>query len=601
MARVMTNFLRSLLLVCCCAACSQQVPSSPEAAVASNDPLNPRFRPTIAVDDANFPSNVWVTGSLAKIGPSAPPGKLHLAEISAARNEFESFQVHVRATAKPIQLNVTVSDFVNAQTKDVIAADANVTVSREDYLNVTTVSDLNGTAGLIPDALIPARDPYFHEIRNAFPVTVPVNETRSAWIDVHVPLKKPSGYYAATVTVNDGAQVLAKIPATLKVWNFELPSTATLKSAFGLGFAPFCTAVYGGFAGCGQYPGSQGSPDQAVALMHAAQAAFFLDHRVSLSAVVVAPTTPNGKWNQFDAVYGPLLDGKAKTILPGAALSAIQYQNGQTLNPADLKDWVAHFKAKGWLPKFIDYQCDEPPGGCTWDKLLSGANNFRSIAPEVPILVTVDIARATQNKVLDAIDILTPIVDYVEPKGGTNQRPSYDAWLSLPGKQLWWYQSCAENEACENGKPGPKTSTWPSYVVDASPVRNRIFQWMAFLYKIQGELYFATDAWGAANPWDNVYAYGGNGHGVLFYPGATSRIGGKTPVPVPSMRLNLIRDGMEDYEYLFALAKAGQSAQAEQIARSFITNAYTFKTDPEALMSAREKLGTQLHQLSLPK
>jgi hypothetical protein len=588
--------LRCLILMCCSVACSPQTPSVAEP----NDPLNPRFRPTITTDDPNFPSNVWVTGSLAKISPGANPGRQHWADISAARNEFESFQVHVRATAKPIQLNVTVSDFVNAQTKDVIGADANVTVSREAYLNVTIVSDLNGTTGLIPDPLIPVRDPYFREFRNAFPFTVPLNETRSAWIDVYVPLKTPSGYYVATVTVNDGAQVLAKIPARLKVWNFDLPSTATLKSAFGLGFSGFCASVYGGFAGCSQYPGSQGSPDLGVALTHVAQATFFLDHRVSLSAVVVATTTPGGQWSQFDAVYGPLLNGQAKTILPGAQLSTIQYANGYNLKAADLKDWVAHFGAKSWLPKFFDYQCDEPPSGCTWDKLLSGATVFRNAAPGVPILVTTDISKATQNGVLDVIDILTPLVDYIDPRTGSNQRPSYDAWLKQPGKQLWWYQACDSHESCDNGTPGPKASTWPSYMIDASPVRNRVFQWMAFLYKIQGELYYATDNWGD-NPWDHLYFAGGNGEGALFYPGSTSIVGGTTPIPIASIRLNLLRDGMEDYEYLFALAQAGQSSLSEQIARSFITNAYTFKTDPEALIAAREKLGTHLHQLSQSK
>ncbi|HWZ32810.1 MAG TPA: glycoside hydrolase domain-containing protein [Bryobacteraceae bacterium] len=597
MRRITTNFFRNLTLIYCWTAGWPQVASGQQADRV--DPLDSRFLPIVATDDASFPPNVWVTGSLAKVSPNANPGTQHRAEISAARNEFESFQIHVRATTKPIQLNVTVSDFVNARGGS-IPADANVLVSREAYLNVTMVSDLNGTAGLIPDPLIPARDPYFREKRNAFPVTIPANETRSAWIDVYVPLKTPSGYYVATVTVNDGVQVLAKIPARLKVWGFDLPSTATLKSAFGSSYIAFCKETYGGYDGCGQYPGAKGSPDQGLALTHAAVAQFFLDHRVTVSQVVVSPTSPNGNWSQFDATYGPLLDGKAKTILPGAQLSSIQFPNGFNPNAADLKDWITHFGAKGWLPRLFHYRCDEPPAGCAWDKLLSDAKTFRSMAPNVPILVTANMAEVTKNGVLDTIDILTPVLDHVDPMGGSNHRSSYDAWLKLPGKQLWWYQSCDQNGTCENGKPGPKTSTWPSYVVDASPVRNRIFQWMAFLYNIQGELYFATDSWGE-DPWDHIYIFGGNGHGVLFYPGAPSRIGGTTAVPVASLRLNLIRDGMEDFEYLFALARAGQAGLAEQIARSFITNAYTFKTDPEALMAAREKLGTQLHQIALAK
>jgi hypothetical protein len=216
----------------------------------------------------------------------------------------------------------------------------------------------------------------------------------------------------------------------------------------------------------------------------------------------------------------------------------------------------------------------------------------------VPTLVTTDIAHAAQNGVLDQIDILTPVLDAVHPMDGQNQRSSYDSWLQIPGKQLWWYQACDQHQTCTDGTPGPVTSTWPTYMVDASPVRNRIFQWMAYLYRIQGELYYYTEMWGD-NPWDHLYFAGGNGEGALYYPGTVDHIGGSTPVPVASIRLKFIRDGMEDYEYLSALSQAGRDDLAQSAAGSFITNAYAFSNDPQHLTSARVTLGTELHQLSL--
>lgn len=139
----------------------------------------------------------------------------------------------------------------------------------------------------------------------------------------------------------------------LKVWDFNLPSTSTLKSAFGLGYSGFCQQVYGGYDGCGQYPGGGGSPDRGLAEMHVAQAKFFLDHRVTLSQVVVSPTKPKGDWHDFDSTYGPLLDGKASTQLPGAKLTTIQYANSFHLSADDLRDWVSHFASKGWLPRLF--------------------------------------------------------------------------------------------------------------------------------------------------------------------------------------------------------------------------------------------------------
>jgi hypothetical protein len=563
----------------------------------AQDPLAENLLPAVTVE--GIPRHVWVTGSMAKIQPNASPGPAQFAELAAARNEFESFQIHVRASSQPIELQVTAGDFVNGRTGDRIPAERNVAVFREAYLNVTTVSDQNGISGLVPDGLIPGTDPYFHERRNGFPLTIPAGETRSVWIDVFVPPKTPSGYYVGTIDLSDGDKPIARVPARLKVWNFDIPSTATLRSGFGLGYPAFARSAYD----AGRYPGTKGRPELGLPLMHAAVGAFFLDHRVSISEAVVKPTYPEGDWHDFDASYGALLNGQANTLLAGARLTSVDYANGgpnPSPNLADLKDWRKHFEKKSWLPRFMEYLCDEPPGGCKWELIGPAATLYHATAPGLKVLVTTDIALATQHGLLDAIDILVPTIDQVHPLGGTNQRPSYDDWLKRPGKELWWYQSCDQHGSCDNGQPGPKSSTWPSYMVDASPVRNRIFQWMAFLYGIQGELYYATDMWGD-HPWDHLYYAGGNGDGALFYPWTAEEVGGSTPIPVASIRLKLIRGGMQDYEYLAALAKAGETQLVSDTLRSFITDATTFKDDPAALLAARDKLGTALHRRSLAR
>ena len=576
---------------------------------APSDPLDPSYAPS--VDTSGIPSNVWVTGALAKVHPDATPGTQQSVQISSARNEFESFQIHVRAASNPIALSVTVSNFVNAQTGDVIASNGNVFVHREAYLDITTLSDANGTLGLTPDPLIPVKDAYLNEPRNAFPVTVPLNEVRSAWVDVLVPDTALSGYYTATVTVSDGASVLAAVPAVLKVWNFTLPSTASLKSAFGMAFDAFCVHVFDGtYNGCDQYPGSGGSADHGIELSHLAIARFFLDHRITISGLPYPPP-PTGQWAEFDATYGQLLNGNGGTLLYGAKLTTLQYSPaGYSVDPSIAQDWVSHFSAAGWLPRLFHYTCDEPPNGCSWGDLPGMLQAVHAGSPSLKTLVTTDIASATQNNVLDGIDILVPTINVVEPHGGPNTRTDYDAWLSGGAdRHLWWYQACGTHESCSNGTVGPASATWPSYMVDATPVRNRVFQWLAFINRFEAELYyqvdwcFATDPatvrCAGTDPWTNVYAFGGNGDGTLFYPGDTARIGGTTPIPISGIRLKLIRDGMEDYEYLKLLSDAGEDSFARSTAAGFITNSSTFSNDPQALTDAREALGNELHRLAL--
>ena len=291
--------------------------AAPPVGDAGGDPLDPALEPPVDTDPGHYPTNVWVTDGMAKVHPDAAPGALHWALLEAAKNEFESFQVHVKATGAPIQLSVTVSDLTDARSGAQVAAASNVVVYREAYLNITTRSDANGTLGLTPDPLVPAVDPYLHQARNAFPVTVPVGETRSAWIDVLVPQSAPSGWYLGTATVKDGATTLATLPVRLAVWDFAMPSTATLRSGFGLGWNSLCVQAYGGYAACGAYPGAGGDADKATELTHLAQATMFLDHRVSLGDVVYAPVT-GSDFTHFDFVYSGVLTGTAGTMLPGA-------------------------------------------------------------------------------------------------------------------------------------------------------------------------------------------------------------------------------------------------------------------------------------------
>ncbi|MBV8777973.1 MAG: VCBS repeat-containing protein, partial [Alphaproteobacteria bacterium] len=331
---------------------------------------------------------------------------------------------------------------------------------------------------------------------------------------------------------------------------------------------------------------------------------------VSLSAVIyVGP--PSYDWTHFDQTYGDLLNGTAPTLLNGAALTSIQYTppSVDETDASTIQDWVTHFSANNWLGALFDYTCDEPPNGCSWSAALSKEQAIHAGSTAMKTLITTDIADATANNVAADLNIILPVINNLDPEGGSNQRSSYDSFLSGTNKHLWFYQACSSHGSCSNGTLGGADATWPSYMIDAAPVRNRVFQWFAFLDQIEGELYYDVDyCWagvggspcGSSDPWVSVYSFGGNGDGTLIYPGTPAKIGGTVPVPVPSIRLKLIRDGMQDYEYLSALSNAGEDAFARATAATFITNAYTFSNDPQALLAARGELGDRLHLLALP-
>jgi hypothetical protein len=121
-------------------------------------------------------------------------------------------------------------------------------------------------------------------------------------------------------------------------------------------------------------------------------------------------------------------------------------------------------------------------------------------------------------------------------------------------------------------------------------------QWLAWKFRMDGELYYSmNEAYGQDNdPWVNIRLFGGNGDGTLFYPGRPDRIGGKSDIPIESIRLKLIREGMEDYEYLALLARLDGRQAADQFADRIVQKSYLWESRPEVFLQVRKELGESL-------
>jgi hypothetical protein len=135
-------------------------------------------------------------------------------------------------------------------------------------------------------------------------------------------------------------------------------------------------------------------------------------------------------------------------------------------------------------------------------------------------------------------------------------------------------------------------------MIDAPATAHRVLPWLAWRLGIEGELYFNTvEAYnGEADPWRDVYLFGGNGDGTLFYPGTPRRIGGRSHVPVESLRLKVIRDGLEDYEYLVLAAEQGLRPFAVERSAAVAHRVDQWQRDPEAYYAARAAIARQLAQ-----
>jgi MYXO-CTERM domain-containing protein len=538
------------------------------------------------VSSIGYAQSVWVAPSTHKVRPGDAAGSGTSISLEAAGNEFEAFHVVVNGgTGGAKAISATASKLTGPGGATI----SDVRVYREAFYSVATQSNANGAAGLWPDAMIPAVDELDGQTRNAFPYDVAANTQQPLFIEYHVPPNATPGYYNGTVTVSGGAS--ATVSVKLYVHAFSLPSTSSMPTAFGIGWDDACVAAYGSYTACGG--------DAGVIALNTKYAKFALDHRVSLSEVVYSGPSQNSDgsydWTSWDGIYGPMLDGGMGGRLAGAKLTSVRYE--WTVDQAHYAEWANHFASKGWLDRTFDYTCDEPPNGCAWNTIAPRAAMVHAANPNFQTLVTTSISLATSNSVLSSIDTLVPVIDYLDPSPpATNTRAQYDSWLGGSNKRVWTYQSCDEH-GCNVA--GGDVTGWVSYMIDAPATLNRAMAWQDWRQKVSGELYYDTTyAFTRGDAWSNQYYFAGNGDGTLFYPGTPAKIGGTSNIPIASLRLKMIREGQEDYEYFKLLADAGDATMADTEAAGLSPNAYNDVSDPSLVDASRHRMALRIEALT---
>ena len=104
-------------------------------------------------------------------------------------------------------------------------------------MTVGTERNASFKPGWYPDPLIPLRNPLTGAILDgrlkALPFDLPANETHGFWIDIHIPAEAKPGLYRNTFRVSAEGDHDTDIPVELTVWDFQLPDTPTMRTAFG--------------------------------------------------------------------------------------------------------------------------------------------------------------------------------------------------------------------------------------------------------------------------------------------------------------------------------------------------------------------------------
>jgi len=507
---------------------------------------------------------VWTRNSMQKIYPTErPPVPLAppQASLTLARNEREGLQLAITpadvVTLK--NLTVTVGALTN-EAGDVFQAE-NIQWYVVGYIWVDMPSGhplAPDVSNWCPEVLLPAK-----------PFDVPGGRTQTVWLNVFAPETAKPGVYRGKVTVQPTGAAATDVPVTVRVRSFALPRAPRMKTAFAI-MDGFSRHTYGTL-----------TPElrrRGVDIM--------LEHRLNpddisrtepppLEDLLYARDRGLNTFNILNLVPKPKDNPLWVCLMP---LSA--YGPGFTQElAARLDDYIAQLRKNDLAKMAHFYGFDER--GEEYDELIKGICKFlKERYPEVSTFTTAGYMYQRREKTppgyQDYMDWYCPLTP--------SYKPELSEKLRALGKQVWWYVCCVPHYPYANFAS-----------LDYPAIDGRLLGWMTYGYKADGLLYWHVNFWGdnkvidSKDPyleWKPTCLARMTDDGVLVYPAPQG--------PVSGIRLENIRDGIEDYDYLCLLAeRKGRKAAMKYVDR-LVKSMTEYSRDPAALYQVRDQIAAAI-------
>jgi hypothetical protein len=522
---------------------------------------------------------LWHCVSTFKVMRDTPPpaNKAQGVQISAARNEHEPFQLVLRPAKTLSGVKVTPRTLVGPGGAKLPAWA--ISVRSVEYVSVIEPTSWDVEPGDYPDPL-----PEFTSVNAPRGVNTPI------WITVNVPPKTAPGLYKGVIDISASGMKTLSVPLSVKVRNFELPTVSTLRTAFGCSMDRVA-----------QYQGMSTTDDwrKLVDLYNTD----FWRHRVSpyrpWEAYRIKGSVENGRlkldFSDFDIAIQKFFPMFNSFMLPGFGMgdtAGMDFgDNYEQLKIEYMRAVTEHLAAKGQIAKGYNYIMDEPTED-QYKAVREAAELCRMADQRIKVLLTEQV----EDALVGSVDIWVPVL------------PAYDEARSkarqAKGEEVWWYVCCGPHHP------------YPNYFIDYPAIDHRILPWITWRYGVNGILYWDTTYW-RDNPWETAMSYTldgkgkwGNGDGKLLYPAV--RKPSDKPVakgPVPSIRWEMIREGIEDYDYFRILqdrlnTHQGKSTpevlkaqEALKLVESCATSRTEYARDPAKIESVRAKVADAIEGL----
>ena len=417
-----------------------------------------------------------------------------------------------------------------------------------------------GKDGWFPDPLVPVNGPCRHRTRTVL------------YVRAYAPAGTLSGTYMGRVRIRLGAAE-SVLTLQIRVWAFSLPQTPSCKTAFGLE-RQWIAALHGA------------APQSAACqTLYERYYEALLQHKISA----------------YRMPY-PIDDPRSHVYMDDPRV--VNFQIDELRVPYStrrLQKLLDILRTKeSWFRKGFFYPIDEPKKEADYQDLQRIARRLRALEPRYR-LVLPHYGPPRDGRYASAYDGMFGKVTIWCPESclfdDANfwKEPPKEQDLTLTekllarknaGEEIWWYVCCG---------PGGE---YCNFFIPMEALRHRLLFTQQWLKGVQGLLYWDTNWWGEADgtpidPWKDMATIKDIdpalfGDGSLFYNGEDG--------PVVSLRLETIRDGIDDFEYLCLAERLFGRGETEALVSQIVTGLTDYTHDPEAVTSFYASLGQRIEE-----
>lgn len=495
---------------------------------------------------------------------------LYAYQMRLAKNEIEGCQFLLSSSKAKKGLTAELSEFKNSSGK----------VLKSDVFYGYYFDNVNGQT--IADPIPP--------LEGSFDLTA--NKSKLFLIKVYSDKSTAAGQYSATLTIKDSSgKEIKKASVYAYVWDFTLADETSCKTQIDIDW-------WNIYAAHKCYEGDD-------SLLYKNYYDYLLENRLC------------GYTLPYDT-KGEYTDSRINDYLNNPRVVAFNPVGWQTeLTQSKVEKTYSYLsKNKGWLSKAVFYVVDEPENKAALDKVIAAGELLKQYFPNYKMTVPMHLNSALDSQ--SKVDYFEYIKEYVNiwcpHTFFYNSYAEYNANRSLTyrcsallEKNLGTFAERMAKEQSDGDEVWWYVTRYPqspeiTLTTETRAVNYRILFWQQKLYNVDGFLYYM------ANDWTNYSAennYGWNskhetqsgypafdvyGNGVLVYCGAFVGINS----PVGSLRLECVRDGIEDFEYLTMLENKIGKEKTDYIIKQITTSLGEYNSDEELFTNIRTALGNLL-------